>query len=84
MTKDEYTKRLEEILKTAGVSAEPVIFGGEPNPSEREACINAILQLNNEAIPPKEADYLGQSKYWVSGYNQAIDELRAVIGASND
>lgn len=80
----EYTKRLEEILtnyyrKTVRVD------GNTPN--SRQEAITAIQQLNNEAMPQKKDATDGKDYFYspevkiaVANYNQAIDELRAVIG----
>jgi hypothetical protein len=92
MTHIEYTKRLEEILdeqfkRLDGTTVLPIYN----RPTAVCQAITAIQQLNNEAMPQKKDATDGKDYFYspevkiaVANYNQAIDELRAVIGASND
>lgn len=86
MNKDEYTKRLEEII----------LFCHDrlhPDYNLMEEAITAIQQLNNEAIDSgtsfaevtkKPTEQLNRFGSYVKGQNELRQELRAVIGASNE
>lgn len=90
MTNQEYITKLEQILADY-MSIDDTELGedkfvGHHDPAE---AITAILALNNEAMPQKKdatvrngKDYFysPEVKIAVANYNQAIDELRAVIG----
>lgn len=88
MTKQEYTKRLEEILdeqfkRLDGAEVLPIYN----RPTAVGQSLQAICLLNEEAMPaPKDAtdgkDYIYSPdvKIAVANYNQAIQELRNIIG----
>jgi hypothetical protein len=90
----EYTKRLEEILISIlhDCDTEPDEITKYVVIDQNEFChkaITAIQQLNNEAMPQKKDATDGKDYFYspkvkiaVANYNQAIDELRAVIGAT--
>jgi len=82
MTKDEYTKRLEEIM------LKPAFWKYDDWIKAKKS----LLQLNNEAIGEDEEVDMGMIKAY--GYeagcwdehmrNQLRQELRAVIGQDNE
>lgn len=96
MTKDEYTKRLWEIVK--GVIIEAYLGGGSTRTSEFAIpAIRAIQQLNNEAIGQtgilvKPEPIQGIHQLWLegratgyyAGQSAIRQELKAVIGVSNE
>lgn len=88
MTKDEYTKRLEEILLTYGGYCSQQVEATDGDKQFFEA-ITAIQQLNNEAIGETEIQVRGitQNKenpmYWTKSTKvdyELRQELKAVIG----
>jgi len=99
MTKDEYTKRLEEILKrlcldyaTNNDISDTSLRITATNTNKQDA-ITAIQQLNEEAIGQTDIQTRGitQSKdnqaYWTKSTRVDFElrqELKAVIGVSNE
>lgn len=84
MTKDEYTKRLEEILNTVWDEACDMMEDGGTVDISRPEAITAIQQLNNEAIG---ADKQFRNVYqWQQDepLNLLRQELRNILGVSND
>lgn len=90
MTKDKYTKRLEEILdeqfkRLDGTTVLPIYN----RPTAVGQAITAIQQLNNEAIGGDSYWYVdddGVKQYntFNSTANGVKRELRAVIGQDNE
>ncbi len=87
MTKDEYTKRLEEIMAKYAIQIMGTYQGATSLGVDGFNAISAIQQLNNEAIGKnakiryddwKDNVALGEAT------NKLRQELRAVIGVSNE
>lgn len=91
MTKDEYVKRLEEIMAKYAIQIMGTYQGATSLGVDGFNAISAIQQLNNEAMPQKKDATDGKDYFYspevkiaVANYNQAIDELRAVIGQDKE